>query len=487
MDRKASTLAASIEGEASRSGEDVTPLSIAYDSRQVTPGALFVCWQGAHYDGHAFAAEAVRKGASLLLCERPLATLSDTPQIIVANSRKAMGQVAAVFNGFPSQHMRLIGVTGTNGKTTTTYLIQAMLESSGHKTGLIGTMTGSRTTPESPEIQSLLAGMLAGGCETCVMEVSSHGIDLHRTEGCVFSIGLFTNLTQDHLDYHATFEAYRDAKLRLFEQLTDVAIVNDDDPNAPHFVAAAAAPVVRYGLHSREADIVADNVRILPTGVTYVARTPAASFDVSLSLTGMFNVYNSLGAIAVGYHLGIPHDRMVDGLSQVQVPGRFQRIDHGQPFSVIVDYAHTPDGLANVLRTAREVASGRVIVVFGAGGDRDPTKRAPMGKAAAERADYLIITSDNPRSEEPQLICRDIEAGVMAVGLSPKQYDIILPRREAIQQAIALADEGDLVLIAGKGHETYQETNGTRSHFDDREEAILALEERFGSAKTHTH
>ncbi len=486
-------LANQIEGAAVFGRGDVVPAGLAYDSKRVEPGDLFVCWRGERFDGHAFADEAVAKGAVALLCERRLAHLDHVPQIVVPNSRAAMGKIAAALYGNPSERLRLIGVTGTNGKTTSTYLIKAILEAAGHRVGLIGTIQhligdqpvrAARTTPEAPEVQGLLAAMAAQGCSFCVMEVSSHGIALQRIEGCRFAYGLFTNLTHDHLDYHGTFEAYRDTKASFFRLLREGGAINLDDPSAPYFRAAAAGvPIIGYGMERPDAEVSARNVRVEPSGVTYAAITPLGTIDVALRLTGEFNVYNSLGAIAVAIQAGVPKEAIAAGLANVQVPGRFERIDCGQPFTVIVDYAHTPDGLANVLRTARQLTSGRVIAVFGAGGDRDRAKRPQMGRVGAAWADWLIITADNPRSEDPWVICEEIRLGVKEAGFPLEKAPIIVERRRAIREAIAMAKDGDVILIAGKGHETYQEFHDRIIPFDDRAEAVRALEERFGSAQ----
>lgn len=496
--RLASMLAARVDNARYMADRDVLVSDIVYDSRKVQPGSLFVCWKGAHYDGHMFAPDAVSKGAAVLLCERYMDTLSDTPQIVVPSTRVALGPLAAEFFGRPSEHLRLIGVTGTNGKTTTTYLIKGILEAAGIKTGLIGTIAnllGTRelpaerttpTTPEAPDIQRMLAQMVAEECGACTMEVSSHALSLHRTQGSRFSVGVFTNLTLDHLDYHATFEEYRNTKSLLFQQVTEAAVVNADDPNCPYFAEAASAPVLTYGIETKGADITATDIQVEPTGVSYAVHTPSGSADIQLALTGMFNVYNSLSAIAVGHHYGVPLSQIARGLAHVQVPGRFERVSSEHPFAVIIDYAHTPDGLENVLRTARKITNGRVIVVFGAGGDRDRSKRPLMGKVAAHLADYVVVTSDNPRSEDPVTICHDVEAGIREAGLSHHSHVSIVNRTDAIRHAIELAQPGDLVLIAGKGHETYQEIGGVKSHFDDREEARTALEERFGDAAAQT-
>lgn len=486
-------LARRVEGAEMVGRGDVVPVGLAYDSKRVEPGDLFICWRGERFDGHAFADEAVANGAVGLLCERRLPHLEHIPQIVVPNSRAAMGEIAAALYGNPSERLRLIGVTGTNGKTTSTYLIKAIMEAAGHRVGLMGTIQhligdqpvrAARTTPEAPEVQGMLATMVARECSVAVMEVSSHGIALQRVEGCRFAHGLFTNLTHDHLDYHGTFEAYRDTKVRFFHMLREGGVINLDDPNASYFRAAAAGvPIIGYGIERPDADVSARHVRVEPSGLSYIADTPIGTIDVSLRLTGEFNVYNSLGAIGIAIQAGATEEAIAAGLANVQVPGRFERIDCGQPFTVIVDYAHTPDGLANVLRTARQLTTGRVIAVFGAGGDRDRTKRPRMGQVGASWADCLIITADNPRSEDPQVIGEEIRFGVKEAGFPLEKAPIIVDRRRAIREAIAMAKDGDVVLIAGKGHETYQEFDDRIIPFDDRAEAVRALEERFGSAQ----
>lgn len=492
MTQTIAALAARVPGAVVRGRPDVVPAGIAYDSRASVAGSLFACWQGAHFDGHRYAADAVSKGAVALLCERPLAYA--VPQIVVPDSRIALALISAAFYKDPSEQLSLIGVTGTNGKTTMTYLIKAILEAAGRRCGLIGTvghfvggeqLPSARTTPEAPDIQRLLSQMVAAECDACVMEASSHGIDKHRVAGCTFSVGVFTNLTQDHLDYHKTLEAYREAKCRLFHQVRDAAVINLDDPHAQHFISAARSPVLSYAIDNPTAAFRAGQIRVGHEGVSYIAHTPAGSIPVSMRLTGRFNVYNSLAAMAATYALGCSPAEMTAGLANVQVPGRFERVIRGQDFLVIVDYAHTPDGLENVLKTSRQLATGRVIAVYGAGGDRDRTKRPQMGALGARLADFVIITSDNPRSEEPAQICREIEAGVRSVGGSEPRYRVVVDRREAIRVAVAMARPGDVLLIAGKGHETYQEFADATVHFDDREEAARALEERMKLAETN--
>ncbi|MBO8142087.1 MAG: UDP-N-acetylmuramoyl-L-alanyl-D-glutamate--2,6-diaminopimelate ligase [Firmicutes bacterium] len=467
---------------------------LAYDSREVRPGDVFVCWQGLRFDGHAFAAEAARRGAVAAVTERPVE--GPPVQVVVPDGREALARLSAAFYGFPSRRLRVIGVTGTNGKTTTTHLIKAVLEAAGHRVGLIGTirhligeevLEASRTTPESLDLQRLLFHMAERGMDYAVMEVSSHAVALRRTLGTEYDVAVFTNITRDHLDFHGSFEEYVAAKAGLFSSLDPTggkprkaAVLNVDDAHAGAMRAAARVPVVAYGIEGR-ADVKARGVRVRPEGVSYEAVTPSGPLPLQLRLTGRFNVYNSLAAVAVGWHEGVPLASIRAALERVPgVPGRLERIDRGQAFTVLVDYAHTPDSLENVLKTCRGFASGRILLVFGCGGDRDRGKRPLMGEIAARLADLVIVTADNPRSEDPEAICRDIEAGIKRAGGPPLGYRIIVERRDAIREAIRLAAPRDIVLIAGKGHETYQIFHDRTVHFDDREEAAHALKERFG-------
>lgn len=467
---------------------------ITYDSRRVAPGHLFVAWPGFRVDGHQFAAEAVARGAVAVVTERWLEGLN-AAQLVVRDAREAAARLAAAFYGHPSRRLTLIGVTGTNGKTTTTYLIKAILEAAGHRVGLIGTiqyvighrvLPAPHTTPESVDLQELLARMVDAGVSHCVMEVSSHAVALKRVEQCRFAAGVFTNITQDHLDFHPTFADYRRAKAGFFAQLDpgwsrSVAIVNGDDPHAPDIEAACRVPVHRYGI-LHEAPYRAQDVKLLPGGLSFTAQTPRGTLPLHLKLAGRFNVYNSLAALAVGQWAGVELRAIRQGLEQVQgVPGRFEKVDLGQPFTVLVDYAHTPDSLENVLKAARPFTENRLWVVFGCGGDRDRGKRPLMGQVAGRLADRVIITSDNPRSEEPEAICREILAGLREDGGLPDgAVQVIVERREAIRCAVAQAEPGDSIVIAGKGHETYQIFRDRTIHFDDREEAAAAIRERMG-------
>jgi UDP-N-acetylmuramoyl-L-alanyl-D-glutamate--2,6-diaminopimelate ligase len=456
---------------------------VAYDSRRVRPGDLFCAVRGFRTDGHRYVADARARGAVAALVEDWEAVPADLPAIRVPNSRVAMASVAAAFWDHPSRHLWTIGVTGTNGKTTTTHLIRTILEAGGMPTGLTGTvhtLVGAeewpveRTTPEAPDLQATLARMVERGMRAVVMEVSSHALALARVDGVLYDVGVFTNLTQDHLDFHADFEAYFAAKARLFERLPGsaqkgpvAAVLNADDLWAGRLVGLTRAPVLTYGLGGT-ADARAEDIRLEDTGTAFRAILPdGAAVPVRIPLAGRFNVANALAALTVGHLAGIDPERMAAALAGMSgVPGRFERIDCGQPFAVVVDYAHSPDGIQNVLRAAREVTRGRVVVVFGAGGDRDRTKRPLMGRAAGAVADLVVLTSDNPRSEDPLAILADIEAGVRE---TTAEYLVEPDRREAIRRAFAGAAPGDIVLILGKGHETYQIFRDRTIHFDDRE------------------
>jgi UDP-N-acetylmuramoyl-L-alanyl-D-glutamate--2,6-diaminopimelate ligase len=433
---------------------DVDVRAITHDSRQVGPGTLFCCVPGATVDGHVFAAGAVADGATALLCERRLDV--DVPQLIVPDVRSAMGPVAAALLGFPSDTLRLVGITGTNGKTTVAHLIAAIARAAGRSCGVIGTLTGARTTPEAPELQAQLAAMRDRGGDLVAMEVSSHALDLHRVDGTRFRVAAFTNLSQDHLDHHGTMEAYFEAKARLFgSDLCDQAVLNLDSPEGRRLAASATVPVTGYSIDDVEGlAITADGSRFRWHGI-----------DIDLRLPGRFNVSNALAAATVAEVLGLPAPAIAEGLAAAGVvDGRFERIDEGQPFLAAVDYAHTPDGLRQLLGAARELTAGRVIVVFGAGGDRDHGKRPQMGEAAGELADLVVLTTDNPRGEDPAAIIDAVKQGIAA----PTDVRIEPDRAAAIALAVAAADPGDVVLVAGKGHETTQTAAGVATPFDDR-------------------
>ena len=468
---------------------DTEVTGLSNDSRLVKPGDLFICVPGAKQDGHDYLEQAFSLGATAALVERDVQeaaghTLARTPSV-----KDILAGVASRFHGYPSAKLNIIGVTGTNGKTTSTYLIRGILEEAGYAVGLIGTMQNLvrhralpavNTSPGPVELQSLLAMMVNEGCRYTVMEVSSHAIAQGRTRGCSFQAGLFTNITQDHLDYHHDFAEYLRVKRSFFAGLAPEAwaVINGDDPQAQSFLDATQARTLTYGI-DMPSTIKAINARITNEGTDYTAVTPAGRLDLRLHLAGRFNIYNSLGALGIGLALGIDLRTIGKALASVSgVPGRFQVVPGGRDFRVVVDYAHTPDGLENVLKTARQLTKGRLIVVFGCGGDRDRGKRPLMGEVAARLADLVFVTSDNPRSEDPAAIIKQIEEGLRKGGKNPGEYRLITDRKHAIGEAIAAAVGNDFIVIAGKGHETDQKFADRTIHFDDREVAALALEER---------
>lgn len=465
------------------------------DSRKVVPGQLFFCLPGHTVDGQQYASQAKENGAVALVTANELPL--DIPQLIVPDARYAMAAIADFFYGRPSRSLRPIGVTGTNGKTTTTYLIERVLADAGIEPGVIGTIESrfagnsypmSGTTPDVLQLQDLFYKMEQAGTDRVVMEVSSHALEQGRVKGTRFRTAIFTNLTQDHLDYHLTMENYAAAKGLFFARLGNgfeddpserkYAILNTDDVASIGFAKLTSAEVVTYGIDS-EAHLRAREVVISSRGTSFRLETAGISREVNLRLVGKFNVYNTLAALAVAWTEGISLDAAIASLEKIAgVPGRVEAVDEGQPFEVLVDYAHTPDSLDNVLRTVGELARGKVICVFGCGGDRDRTKRPIMGRFAGELADVVIATSDNPRSEDPLRILADVEEGIRQAGLSTGQYTLEPDRRAAIQKAVEMASPGDVVLIAGKGHETYQIIGGETYDFDDRlvaREAIRSL------------
>jgi UDP-N-acetylmuramoyl-L-alanyl-D-glutamate--2,6-diaminopimelate ligase len=446
---------------------------ITSDSQAVTPGSLYCCVPGSRFDGHDFAPAAVAAGASALLCQRVLDVA--VPQVVVAEARRAVGPLAAAFYGHPSKEMTVVAVTGTNGKTTTTHLLEAIFIAAGWRAASIGTLSGARTTPEAPVLQATLAGFRDEGRSAVAMEVSSHALVQHRVDGTWFAAAVFTNLTQDHLDYHATMEDYFDAKARLFEPgRAAMAVVNADDPwgvrllEQLHNPASGVSrrPVIPFSLGDLE------DLTISPDGSRFRWR----GADVRLRLGGRFNVRNALAAATAAAALGIDLPAIVAGLGHVAaVRGRFEPVRAGQPFTVLVDYAHTPDGLEQALTSARELVrnDGRLIVVFGAGGDRDRAKRPLMGSVAGRFADLAVLTSDNPRSEDPAAIIEEVASGSNGEG----QLEIEIARKAAIEQALAAAEPQDVVVIAGKGHELVQEIGGQAVAFDDAAVAHEALVE----------
>lgn len=457
--------------------------SVEYDSRAVVAGALFVCVKGFQADGHSFAERAVQAGARVLCVERVLPEVT-VPQIIVPDTRKALAHIAARFYGEPSKQLSVVGITGTNGKTTTTYLLDSILQHAGQKTGVIGTVEtragdkrvqASRTTPESAELQKILAAMVQEGVESVAMEVSSHAIDLHRIDDVTFGAVAFTNLTQDHLDYHRSMERYLAAKKRLFTDFETKARVIDIDNEVGLRLASelsADYDITTVG-RSEQALIRAINLEPQMHGTKFTLVTPRGNAPVELPLAGAYNIDNALVAAGCAYNLGVEPDVIARALSEApQVPGRLERILVGQPFEVVVDYAHTPDSLEKALNAMRAVTDGKVIVVFGCGGDRDPGKRPIMGKVAGGCSDIAIVTSDNPRSEDAIAILLQVEDGLRASG---GHFSTEIDRRHAIERACVLARPGDCVLIAGKGHEDYQIFAHHTIHFDDREVARESL------------
>lgn len=450
---------------------DIT--GVCYDSREVKPGDLFFCIAGFSEDGNKYAADAVQRGAAAIAATRRHPELP-VPQVLAENDRRSMAQAAAAFYGHPSRQLKMVGVTGTNGKTTTTYMVKHIAEAAGHKVGLIGTIRNmiggeelhaERTTPESPDLQLLLRRMADSGCDLVVMEVSSHSLALDRTWDIEFDVGIFSNLTQDHLDFHGTFDNYAQAKALLFEQ-SRISLINKDDPCAQQMCDSAGS---RFALYSAQgqADYQAADIELGAEHINYMLSLPGGgSIAVNVPVPGTFSVYNSMASAAAAIELGIDPDIVRAALACMpQVDGRFELLDtRGRDFTLILDYAHTPDSLENTLSTVRSFAGGRVVAVYGCGGNRDRTKRPVMGEVGARLADRLIVTSDNPRFEDPEAIIRDIEGGIPVDVV----YSSIPDRREAIREAIATFQPGDVIVLAGKGHETYQEICGVKHDFDEK-------------------
>ena len=470
---------------------------LTYDSRQVRPGELFICLVGARADGHSFLREALAKGAAAVLINSGRETAAQglpVPVGIVPDTRKAMAAIASAFFDRPSQRLSLIGITGTNGKTTTSYLTAAILGAAGRKTGIIGTLAyrigeetrpAPHTTPEAPDLQALLAEMAQSGVSDVAMEVSSHALALNRVDGCSFRFAVFTNLSRDHLDFHPSFEEYLATKELLFsdprfqpESGGRINILNADDPASERIARSALGRVMTYGLHEK-ADLRAYEVAASAAGTRFRVDTPAGPAQVAMRLVGPFNVANALAALATGLAAGVELERAVAGLEAAEtVQGRFERVPSASR-NVIVDYAHTPDGLEKVLSAARDLGRGRLSVVFGCGGDRDPGKRPQMGEIASRLADRCYVTSDNPRSEDPDQIIAQVLAGIPQ---ERRPRCSVEPERErAIRRAIFEATPEDVVILAGKGHETYQLVAGRRFDFDDRVEARRALQARASS------
>ncbi len=464
---------------------------IEVDSRKVNEGNLFVCLKGYTVDGHLYAEKAVELGAKAILCEKELPVT--VTQIIIKDTRQAMAMISDIYYQHPTHRLKVIGVTGTNGKTTTTHLIERILTDKGHIAGLIGTIKMKigdevfdvkNTTPDALDLQKSFAKMIEVGSDYAVMEASSHALDMGRVRGIDYHIAVFTNLTQDHLDYHVTMEKYRDTKGLLFSQLGNTyaenkednkfAVLNIDDEASHYYSKITAAQVITYGI-DQVADVMATNIEISAMGTKFTLNSFNGSIDIDMKMIGKFSVYNALAATTVALIEGISLDDIKASLESVNgVDGRFETVDEQQDFAVIVDYAHTPDSLENVLKTIREFVKGKIYCVFGAGGDRDRIKRPLMGGIAMKYSDIAVITSDNPRTEDPEQIIKDILPGVQQAN-SHAKYVTITDRKKAIEYAIEHANKNDVILIAGKGHETYQILQDKVIHFDDREIAREAI------------
>ncbi|MBW8004984.1 MAG: UDP-N-acetylmuramoyl-L-alanyl-D-glutamate--2,6-diaminopimelate ligase [candidate division NC10 bacterium] len=467
--------------------------AIEYDSRQARPQSLFICIRGGRHDGHRFIPDAARRGAVAFLVERDVRSAVGGPVpgtiLQVEESRRALSHVATRFYDDASRDLSLTGITGTNGKTTVSYLAEAMLRAGGHRVGVIGTIEyrcegvsreAEQTTPEASDLQALLRWMIEQGADAAIMEVSSHSLALHRVAGCAFNVAVFTNLTQDHLDFHGTMEAYFEAKAQLFALLREkggTAVINLDDPAGKRLREAMREPVVTYGL-TAEADVTVAAPAYDLHGVRAQLRTPWGTGELRSPLLGRHNLYNCLAALGVGGTLGVPVDRALESLATVShIPGRLEPVECGQPFKVVVDYAHTPDALEWVLRSLRELCAGRLTVLFGCGGDRDRKKRPLMGEAAVQLADRVFLTSDNPRSESPEAILVEIEAGVRHVPGGMQRTALYVDRRQAIEAALQEGRPNDIILIAGKGHERTQTVGQKVIPFDDREVARDVLQQ----------
>ena len=473
-----------LDYEVIKGNEESKVQNIRYDNRKIEQGDAFVCVKGFKVDGHSFIGDAIKKGANVLIVQEDVSVQEDITIIKVRDTRKALAIMSSNYFGNPKDKLKIIGITGTNGKTTSAFIIKSILEKAGFMTGLIGTIANYignkkvdavRTTPESYELHELFKNMVDAGVEYCVMEVSSHSLELDRVYGIQFEEGIFTNLTRDHLDFHKTFENYYNAKFKLFER-SNHSIINLDDPYGANIVKdieerGVKAKVSTFSIE-KESDFKAFEIKSHSNGSEFKVNLESIE-EFSINIPGEYNIYNSLGCIICAYNLNIPMDKIKEGLSDVVIPGRCELVakEKNLPYSIIIDYAHTPDGLENVLSTVKAFTKNRMISVFGCGGDRDKVKRPQMGKIGCELSDIVIITSDNPRSEEPMDIINDI--------VKPLNYDnfvIEVNRKEAIRKAMNMALEGDVIVIAGKGHETYQILKDETIHFDEREVVYDILE-----------
>lgn len=469
-----------VQSHAVRGGRQADITGIACDSRRVKPGSLFVAVPGTHEDGARYIEDALRRGAVAVMSQAPVAVPSGVAWIGVEDPRRALAEISCAFYGHPASQLQVAGITGTNGKTTTAFMLRDLLRAAGRTPGMIGTVQyeigdrcipANRTTPESVDVQHMLEQMLRSGCRSAVLEVSSHALDQKRVWGIDFDVGVFTNLSRDHLDYHETMERYFAAKALLFRGLGQMAkpacaVINLDDPWGQQLAGmGGACPVWTYGMHAAAA-VVAEEIELGPHGSSFRARTPWGAADIRLRLMGRYNVHNALAALTAGGAMGLTLDTMIPALEAfMSAPGRMEPVPNDRGLHVFVDYAHTADALANACATLREISPRRLIVMFGCGGNRDRGKRPLMAAAAAAEADLTIVTNDNPRSEDPAAIAAAIVAGFPA----GTRYEIVLDREEAIARALTVAQPGDTVLLAGKGHENYQEFARTVSPFDDRE------------------
>ncbi|WP_234119952.1 UDP-N-acetylmuramoyl-L-alanyl-D-glutamate--2,6-diaminopimelate ligase [Clostridium hydrogenum] len=462
--------------------EEIT--NMHYDSRKIEQNGLFFCIEGYETDGHKYIGKALENGAKAIICTKVPENITNAAVIKVEDGRKAMSLLSANFYGNPAKKLKLIGITGTNGKTTSTYIMKSMLENAGYKVGLVGTIANyigdkkiesHRTTPESMELQKLFHDMVEAGIEYCVMEVSSHSLYLNRVFGITFNEGIFTNLTRDHLDFHKTFENYYKAKMILFENSKN-SIINIDNEYGKKVFNDVKNSKITYGIEN-EADVRAENINMSSKGTSFDLNYNGNKISAFVSIPGKYNVYNALCSAAACLNEGISLEKVKLGLEKLaSVPGRCEIVTnkYNLKFDVIVDYAHTPDGLMNILSTAREFTKGRLISVFGCGGDRDKTKRPIMGEIGSKMSDIAIITSDNPRSEKPEEIIRDITAGI-----KKDNYVTIENREEAIKEALKMAKEDDVIVLAGKGHEDYQILKDKTIHFDEREVIAKLIKELF--------
>lgn len=473
-----------LDYEVIKGNEESKVQNIRYDNRKIEQGDAFVCVKGFKVDGHSFIGDAIKKGANVLIVQEDVSVQEDITIIKVRDTRKALAIMSSNYFGNPKDKLKIIGITGTNGKTTSAFIIKSILEKAGFMTGLIGTIANYignkkvdavRTTPESYELHELFKNMVDAGVEYCVMEVSSHSLELDRVYGIQFEEGIFTNLTRDHLDFHKTFENYYNAKFKLLER-SNHSIINLDDPYGANIVKDIEERGVKTKVSTfsieKESDFKAFEIKSHSNGSEFKVNLEKVE-EFYINIPGEYNIYNSLGCIICAHNLNIPMDKIKEGLSDVVIPGRCELVakEKNLPYSIIIDYAHTPDGLENVLTTVKAFTKNRMISVFGCGGDRDKVKRPQMGKIGCELSDIVIITSDNPRSEEPMDIINDI--------VKPLNYDnfvIEVNRKEAIRKAMNMALEGDVIVIAGKGHETYQILKDETIHFDEREVVYDILE-----------